>query len=173
MIDFCCQIINFTNIFVTILCSSSIEIGHCGWASVFTYKINFCNSFPFSKVQIYLLWIRLLFMYIMYMFRNVFDFMVFNSACFIDKFIENPNIFLTDHSKRFFSHCITLFLSNSLILLVFLGELSSFVSFLFCSFFFLTFTILGAVFTSGCFQQNAIWVKLGKNGHLFRRLDLT
>ena len=110
-----------------------------------------------------------MFMYIMYMFRNVFDFMVFNSACFIDKFIENPNIFLTDHSKRFFSHCITLFLSNSLILLVFLGELSSFVSFHFCSFFFLTFTILGAVFTSGCFQQNAIWVKLGKNGHLFRR----
>lgn len=43
-----------------------------------------------------------MFMYIMYMFRNVFDFMVFNSACFIDKFIENPNIFLTDHSKRFF-----------------------------------------------------------------------
>jgi len=43
-----------------------------------------------------------MFMYIMYMFRNVFDFMVFNSACFIDKFIENPNI-LTDHSKRFFS----------------------------------------------------------------------
>lgn len=31
-----------------------------------------------------------MFMYIMYMFRNVFDFMVFNSACFIDKFIENP-----------------------------------------------------------------------------------
>jgi len=29
----------------------------------------------------------------MYIFRKIFDFMVFNSACFIDKFIENPNIF--------------------------------------------------------------------------------
>lgn len=107
-------------------------------------------------------------MYIMYIFRKIFDFMVFNSACFIDKFIENPNIFLTEHSKRFFSLYNT-FSSNSLILLVLLGKLSSFVSFHFCSFFFVTFTILGAVSTSGCFQQNAIWVKLGKNGHLFRR----